>query len=258
MQIRGKSFWLALNQSSGNSTTDAFSGSQVAIPRGNWVRFLCALFVGDPTKAANFVDDISNIQSATLVIRKSSATGDLLYQATQAFAAFDNPACAFADWASRASRQFSFLLTDAQTNWTLGGGWDGTIYFVVGLVTAAEGPITVASGKGSVFEDGIGDAPDTVVENPAYLTEAQSDARYAGRTISQAVPSGQDYVDVDISSLAFSAAPTRAAATLGLPAAGADLIGIGGIHVTSAAAVRVYLQAATPAAGYTVTLIVAP
>ena len=181
MQLRGKSFYLALNQASSNGLLDAYTSQPFTLPRGNAARFICALFNGDPKNSASYIDDLGNIVSATLCLRKSSASGDLLFQHTLAAAEFDNPACTYAAWAARSDRQFSFLLPSSATNWPLDWMPAGSVYFAVQIITTGEGPITVATGKMTVVEEGIGGGDDTVIDHPTYMTTDEVLAAIAAR-----------------------------------------------------------------------------
>jgi hypothetical protein len=187
VSINGKTFWCALNQASEKAITG------INIPRGNGVRLPCAVFIGDSSSSAYFVDTFDNFVSASIAIRKKSATGDLLFSQTIAKDDFDDLTLTFEAWQARTSQLFTFTLSAAATNWglidqTVGGTgsdatskWDGALYLAFAIDTSDAGPITLTTGTGKVWEDGIGDAGDPIdTESPA-ISEAQADARYARR-----------------------------------------------------------------------------
>ena len=176
MQITSKSFWLPLNQSSPNSVVDAISNAAISIPKGSAVAINCAAFRGSPAVSENLVNDLTNITCAKLSIFKTNALGALLYSGTVAFADFNNPSCSFANFNTQQDFQFGFKLTSDETNWTLGSGWNGAIWFSIEVLTT-NGPVILGIGTGSVFATGD-TAGETVVNNPTYLTAAQIAAAY--------------------------------------------------------------------------------
>lgn len=105
----------------------------------------------------------------------------------------------------------------------------------------------------AIWQGSEGVDPDA---SPAYPLPSEILTR--SNAVTQAIPTGQDYVDVDISPLALTAAPSHCAATIRLPSPTADLIAAPAYSATSATLVRVLLSAAAPATGYNVTLLVIP
>lgn len=92
--------------------------------------------------------------------------------------------------------------------------------------------------------------------SPLYLTQAESDARYIrDQFFTVEVPLNAAFVDIDISALGLSAPPTHVVYGSQLPDAGADLLLIGGVSVTSAS-IRVHFAAAAPVAGYKVSILI--
>lgn len=217
---------------------------------------------GSPTRfdwrldyAGAVITDLSNLVSLTMQI-KASTDGAAPSEGAEALVSktvteFDDSLDA-ATWADASKQHAVFELTGAEANVGTGYKW----LVLVASLTGIADPVTVAAGQlvsvSDGYDSGAGARPDPAA---SYLNTEQSNALYA-RAITQAIPNGQNYVDVDISSLALASAPEHCVASVKLPSAGADLVAVAGYHVTAANTVRVYLQAATPAADYSLSLLI--
>jgi hypothetical protein len=205
--------------------------------------------------AGAVVTDLSNLTSLTMQIKASvggaAPAEDATVLVSKTITVFDATLNA-ATWDDLSKQHATFSLTGAEANVGIGKNW----IILVAVLSGIADPVTIAAGPLQVdsdgYDSGVGAPPDPAA---SYLNSEQSNALYA-RAVTQAIPNGQNYVDVDISGLALSSAPEHVVATVKLPSAGADLVAVAGYHVTSASLVRVYLQAATPAADYSVTLLI--
>ncbi len=217
---------------------------------------------GSPTRfdwrldyAGAVISDLSNLVSLTMQIKEAlngiAPAEDAEALVSKTVTEFDDSLDAVA-WTNATKQHVVFELTGAEANVGTGKKW---IILVASLDGVAD-PVTVAAGPlesvSDGYDSGAGARPDPAA---SYLNTEQSNALYA-RAVTQAIPNGQNYVDVDISALALPALPTHCAASVRLPAADSDLVSVAGYHVTSAALVRVFLQAAVPTAGYSATLLI--
>jgi len=180
MQLRSKTFWLAANQSDGDDLLDFFTNNAMRWPRGSALSFPVAFFNGDPAKGDNLIDDLGNVVSATLTVRKESAAGTLLFEQTIAVADFTNAALTYEQWSGRTSAHVTFTRTPSEANWSL-SDWYGKVYFAIGVDTTDGSYFLVQAGRATFFEDGtpaVGDEP-TEPQDPAPISEEQADARSA-------------------------------------------------------------------------------
>jgi len=162
---------LPCDQATRNAVVDKIANRPPSTWRGNRIVIRCALFDGGNGEG-QFIDDIANIVSATLIIRANNAAGAVLFTQTVE-AAEMNDALTFAQWQANTGWHFQFVLDTTDSNFAA-----GKIYYAIAVATTDAGDITVATGTGDHLEDGIGDPgePDT----PDYVSwsKAESDARY--------------------------------------------------------------------------------
>jgi len=254
-QLQAVLLRLALIQGSRDRIVDKLSNKLPAIPRGNGVNLQCAMFLRDPS-SSSLVDDVSNLASVSMQVRKDTAAGDAIFDKTIAIGAFDNASLAWSAWDANTSQHFTFELGASETGQAMPSGkTELPIYIAFQANPLVGDPIFLGSVTTVIFEEGIGSSGSPITGDPTYSTLEEANALY-GRPISQAIPNGQNYVDVDISALALASGPTHCVAAVKLPSAGADLVAVAGYHVTDTDTVRVYLQAAVPSVGYAITLFV--
>lgn len=160
---------LACNAASRASAVDVQTGQPPIIWRGNGVALRCAVFRGDPAQDANLIKDLDNLSSATLVVRKTSAAGEVIITKTVLAAAF-NDQLTLATWQARTAHHFEFVLTHADTNQPpVGTTGKLPIYFAVQIQTTEGTQVTIATGTGDIREDGIGEAePPQPLEQTAF------------------------------------------------------------------------------------------
>ena len=164
MKLTPRTFWFALNQTGWNPLVDALTGSNLTIPRANTTRFLFSFFNGNISRADNFADDISNVASCTLVLRKSDENGAILYVRTLPAADFNNPGCSYAAWSSQTDWQVGFELSKLETNWAPQLDWDEKIWIAVEVMLADGSEVTLGHGTLQLVDPGI-DTTDPVTQN---------------------------------------------------------------------------------------------
>lgn len=176
MQLTPRSFWFSLNQTGWVKLTDALTGSSLNFPRANTTRFLFAFFNGDVRRADKFANDISNVASCTLLLRKSSESGEVLYVREQPSSEFHNPGCTYADWASQTNWQVEFELSPLETNWAPSDVWDEKIWVVVDVTLRDGSKITIGHGVLQLVDPGADISAPPATTNPdlkATQTEAE-------------------------------------------------------------------------------------
>lgn len=152
MQLGASIFPVSCNQVSRDPIRSAITNLPFSIYKGNRVKIPCALFNGPPS-AGTFVNDLSNLTGANLLIRALSVTGVVLVQKVLAAGAF-NGALTYDQWVAGTSSHFEFDLYDADTNQAA-----GTIYLAIDVVTNDSGNVTVAvAADAQIVDDGIGEA----------------------------------------------------------------------------------------------------
>ena len=164
MQLTPRSFWFSLNQTGWSKLSDALTGALLTLPRANTTRFLFGFFNGDTRRADKFAADLSNVQSCTLVLRRSNETGTLIYRATKPASEFHNPACTYADWSAQRDWQVGFELSKLETNWAPLADWDERIWIAVEIMLADGSEVTVGHGTLQLVDPGI-DTTDPITQN---------------------------------------------------------------------------------------------
>ena len=176
MKITPRTFWFALNQTGWNPLSDALTGTNLTLPKANTTRFLFAFFNGDICRADNFADDISNVASCTLVLRKSNENGVLLYFKTILAKDFNNSACTYRAWSSQTDWQAGFELSKLETNWAPSTNWDEKIWVAVQVTLGDGSDVTLGHGLIHLVDPGV-DTTDPVTQNlqmKASTSEAQA------------------------------------------------------------------------------------
>lgn len=142
---------LPCNASSRVGVLDMISGEQVQIFKGVPAWFQCALFNGVPS-AATYVTDITNINKIDFYVRAGGPNGTILVH--EEIDDSDVAVSLYTSWANGSSQQFTFELSETDTNQTLPS--DGTlqIYFNV-IVTTDDAEYVAAFGYGQLVDAGL-------------------------------------------------------------------------------------------------------
>ncbi len=165
MQLTPRSFWFSLNQTGWVKLSDALTGAALTLPRANTTRFLFGFFNGDIRRADKFASDLSNVQSCTLVLRRSDETGDLLYVRTLTASEFHNPSCSYSAWSSQSDWQVGFELSSQETNWEPLPDWDERLWIAVEIMLADGSEVTVGHGTLQMVDAGLATESDPIAEN---------------------------------------------------------------------------------------------
>ncbi|MEY2493520.1 MAG: Pectate lyase superfamily protein [Verrucomicrobiota bacterium] len=147
--LEGTFHRLALNQASVGGSLDTLPAAGPVIARGSTAVIDVALFKSAPA-AASFVSNVSNLTSATLIVRKRDAFGTVLISKTitSGFTSITYP-----DWLAGNNKHFRFSLSAVETNQSLPANGSLPIFFVVAVTTATR-QFVVGSGYGRIVEVG--------------------------------------------------------------------------------------------------------
>ena len=135
MQFAGTTIRIPCNQAARGSFVNALGGQPPVLPRAGSVRMPCALFLDDPSVAANLLTDLGNLVTAHCVIRAGDAAGAVLFEQIIPATQF-NPALTYEQWTDNAAAHFEFALTPTDTNLT-----PGSLYIAIGVTMADGGDI---------------------------------------------------------------------------------------------------------------------
>lgn len=147
---------LALNQSSREPTLEWLSEEKLIFWQGLSATVECALF-SDTPEAASLVD-ISNLQSANIIVRKNGPTGPILF--AQEVTSFNQ--INYSNWVDGTARHFAFAISELDTTQIVPTSGSLPIYFVVTAVTQAGVPYIAGFGYGEIVDVGF-------IENPASV-----------------------------------------------------------------------------------------
>lgn len=122
--------------------------------RGLNAKIDCALFAGPIATNETFIDNIGNLVSARLTVRKNNAYGTALIDVSST----TFYSLTYANWTSNSGRQFYFDLSAIDTNQTLNGQVAIPIYFAV-TITTPDRTFVAGSGFGEILESGVVSVP---------------------------------------------------------------------------------------------------
>lgn len=145
---------LELNQSSRLPAVEQLSQNKLVLWQGLSAEIECALF-NDTPKADSLITDISNIDTANLVVRKIGPKGDILFTEEVTVVQETN----YADWLNEVGRHFVFAVSDLDTTQIVPASGRLPIYFVVTVTTTAGVPYIAGFGYGEIVDVGY-------IENP--------------------------------------------------------------------------------------------
>jgi len=146
MQLTALPIRIPCDAAGRNLAYDAWTGQPPVIYAGNSALIACALFRRD-----QLVDEVDNLSTARMVLRDRDAQGAVLGAwETTAFAEIT-----LAQW-EQGDGQFAFAVDSGETLIPLPDSGERACYFAIEVTTAATAPITVATGKLILREDGIG------------------------------------------------------------------------------------------------------
>lgn len=150
MTLEGTYHRLELIQSS-RSVKDTVSPDGVLrIFKGLTARIDCALFLGPDAEDDTMVSSTDNLVSARFTVRKKDVYGTALIDKT--ITSFGN--VSFANWANLTASQFSFDLSEIDTNQSLPSSIPLPVYYAVTLSSASR-TFIAGSGTGEIVESGV-------------------------------------------------------------------------------------------------------
>ena len=174
MQLGGTLIRVACNQASRADFVNALGGQAPVIPRAGSVLISCAIFLDDPSVAANLLTDLGNIVSAHCIVRAGSAAGAVLFEQSVAAAGL-NPGLTFAQWSAGTAAHFTFPLTPTDANLA-----EGPLFIAIGVTTANAGDVPLACCATARLKDyGIFNAAPPTAPDYTSWSKAEADARYA-------------------------------------------------------------------------------
>lgn len=198
---------LPCNASSRIGVLDDLSGEQVQIFKGVLCELKCALFNGPPS-SITYVSDTSNITSVDLYVRSGGPNGTILIHKTLANA--DVVDSTYSAWANGTSQQFTFVLSDVDTNQTLPS--DGTlqIYFNIIVTVNTIVEYVGAFGYGQIVDAGLTNlGPPVSTPFIGVYTDANGLIQNPVLNFTGVTVSGLDFssaLDPDLQSLAGASA----------------------------------------------------
>jgi len=160
--------------------SDVLTSSTPELWRGNDVQFEIGLAINEVIR-----DDISNLASVSLTLRRGSAAGAELV--TKSVAAAQLTDISQAQWTAGTHQHALVVLTREETAWTLTGSSEN-LWLVVSQATndAPGRDLTIQHTILKFVEDGTGTG-DYVTSNPdQYYTKSETDARYLQKHEDQA------------------------------------------------------------------------
>lgn len=130
---------------------DDISGEQVQLFKGVPGLLQCALFNGSPA-SGTFVNDVTNVNSLDLYVRVGGPNGAVLCHKNLAHGSII--ASSYAAWAAGTGQQFTFTLSETDTNQTIPSDGSLQIYFNITVTTDTD--IYVATfGYGQLVDAGL-------------------------------------------------------------------------------------------------------
>ncbi|GEM_PF-6588698 len=169
---------IACNQSSRDAVINKLSGTALSLWKSAALSVQCAVFKADPSKSANFIDDISNVVSAEIIGREESASGTVKLNQVVVAAAM-NGALTFDQWSADTAQHFSFHFSNDDMNFALAA--NKSLYLAIALQLGDGSEVPIATGNAAFKDPGIGDAGDPEAPDYTSYSKLESDARFIQR-----------------------------------------------------------------------------
>lgn len=161
--LEGKQVRIACNQSADGPLLDVLTGNRMVLWRGARAYIQGAFFSETPS-ATSFITDLVDVTNIRLIVRKYNYRGDVLIDKTVT----DTDAfITYSDWLTLEGQQFTFELTEVETNQVVPSSGTLPIFFAIEVSNSSKTFIG-AWGYGELTDVGITDVgtpPDVVNES---------------------------------------------------------------------------------------------
>ncbi len=162
----------ACDQTSRSPMVNIGTEDEVVIYKGNPFLIQAGLFKGLPG-SGTFIDDLSNVSGASLLIRKNNSHGQVLIEKILDPDAI-NGSLTYNEWIAGTGEHLSFQLSDVDTNQTVPSDKTLDIYGAISISTP-NGPVTVGIFEGIIKDDGTGNPGEPVTPNYTTYSRAEID-----------------------------------------------------------------------------------
>lgn len=165
--LTGTTQRLAFDLTRRDPVVDASTGEEIRLWQAGRTLFQCGLFKDEPGEDS-IVDDISDLVSATLIVRRTNAQGTALINKT--ITSFSLPT--FEEWDEEDGQHFTIPLTETETNQVLPQNGTLKVYYVV-QVTTTSGSYVAGQGYGEIVNVGLSAGlPSVPTPDPYVFTGA--------------------------------------------------------------------------------------
>ena len=167
--LEGTLIRIACNQSSRVPAVDQLTELPPRFWAGAAAVVDCAIF-RDDASSTTLVDDVSNVTSARLVIRKNNKFGDILLNKTTDTIG----ATTYSAWLGGTDSHFAFDIDEPELNYAVPSSGVQALYFVISVTTGTN-TYVVAYGPAELASTGLSLAPSSVPSNmtSVYMNAAK-------------------------------------------------------------------------------------